>query len=62
VKHKLSWVKAHQDSSRPYDDLPRNAQLNVLADEQATAFPKFAKFKVLTLNVLPEPEGLFKTI
>ena len=40
VQHTIRWVKGHQDSNRPYHDLPRNAQLNVLADKLATAFAK----------------------
>jgi hypothetical protein len=30
------WVKGHQDEDRPYEDLPREAQLNVDVDELAT--------------------------
>jgi hypothetical protein len=40
VQHTIRWVKGHQDSNRPYHDLPRNAQLTVLADKLATAFAK----------------------
>jgi ribonuclease HI len=35
---KISWVRGHQDKKTPYSNLPRNAQLNVKADELATAF------------------------
>jgi hypothetical protein len=38
VIHKLSWVKAHQDSQRPYEELARNAQLNIQADRLATQY------------------------
>ncbi len=37
VNETISWVKGHQDSDCGYQDLPRNAQLNMLADELATA-------------------------
>ncbi len=32
IKHNFSLVKGHQHSSQPCDTLPKNAQLNVLAD------------------------------
>jgi hypothetical protein len=38
VKHNIGWVKSHQDSKAPYHQLPRNAQLNILADSLATEF------------------------
>jgi hypothetical protein len=38
VQHQIRWVKSHQDLQQPYDELPRNAQLNVLADKLATEF------------------------
>jgi hypothetical protein len=40
VTHKIRWVKSHQDRDKPFSDLPRNAQLNVIADGLATAFAK----------------------
>jgi hypothetical protein len=38
VDWKIDWVKGHQDSERPFEELQRNARLNVLADELATNF------------------------
>jgi hypothetical protein len=31
-----TWVKGHQDDDRPYDELPREARLNIDVDELAT--------------------------
>jgi hypothetical protein len=38
VKQKIGWVKSHQDVNGQYDSLPRNAQLNILADALATEY------------------------
>jgi len=32
----LCWVKGHQDNDRPYENLPREARLNIDADDLAT--------------------------
>ena len=40
ISHKISWVKGHQDTKGSFKELPRNAQLNVLADELATTFAR----------------------
>jgi hypothetical protein len=40
VSHSIRWVKSHQDSHHQFHDLPRNAQLNVMADALATDFAK----------------------
>jgi hypothetical protein len=36
--YKARWVKAHQDDQMPFDDLPLNAKLNVVADQLATQY------------------------
>ncbi len=38
VDWKIDCVKGHQDSERPFEELQRNARINVLADELATNF------------------------
>ncbi len=38
VTHQLAWVKSHQDENRRFEELPRNARLNILADELATMY------------------------
>ena len=35
---KLRWVRGHQDSTKPFESLPREAQLNIIADELATEY------------------------
>ncbi len=40
IMHKISWVRGHQDSTLAFIDLPRNAQLHILADDLATAFAR----------------------
>eukprot|EP00957_Ditylum_brightwellii_P037913 2867273-Ditylum_brightwellii.AAC.1 len=35
---KVSWVKAHQDDKADTEDLPLNAQLNVMADADVNSF------------------------
>ena len=40
VRHEIKWVKSHQDNSTPFDSVPRHAQLNVMADQLATAYVK----------------------
>ncbi len=35
---KIDWVKGHQDDKTPYDDLPRDAQLNIEVDHLATSY------------------------
>jgi hypothetical protein len=35
-QYELKWVKSHQDVGKPYNDLPREAQLNCDADRLAT--------------------------
>eukprot|EP00957_Ditylum_brightwellii_P112267 8559703-Ditylum_brightwellii.AAC.1 len=32
------WVKAHQDSTESFNDLPIEAQMNCLADQDVTKF------------------------
>jgi ribonuclease HI len=39
-KVNVEWVKAHQDDECAFEDLPWNAQLNVLADSLATKIPR----------------------
>ena len=34
----IDWIKGHQDDKTPYDDLPRDAQLNIDVDYLATAY------------------------
>ena len=36
--YKARWVKAHQDDQMPFEDLPLNAKLNVVADQLATQY------------------------
>jgi hypothetical protein len=38
VDHSIGWVKSHQDRDVLYKDLPRNAQLNTIADRLATEY------------------------
>ncbi len=45
VKHNIGWVKSHQDSQSSYDNLPRNAQLNILANALATEYAKHPNYK-----------------
>ena len=35
---KIDWVKGHQDDNKPYDELPRDAQLNIDVDKLATEY------------------------
>eukprot|EP00957_Ditylum_brightwellii_P165087 12568974-Ditylum_brightwellii.AAC.1 len=35
---KAEWVKAHQDNMDSFDDLPMEAQMNCLADQDVTNF------------------------
>ena len=53
VTHTIGWVKSHQDSETPYINLPRNAQLNVLADRLATAYLE----KTIPANLRPQKKS-----
>ena len=37
LKYAIKHVKSHQDNNKPFAALPKPAQYNVLADQQATA-------------------------
>ena len=38
VSHNIKWVKSHQDKTRPFETLPRSAQLNIRADTLASQY------------------------
>jgi hypothetical protein len=38
VDHNIYWVKGHQDNTQQYHNLPRNAQLNIVADALASQY------------------------
>ncbi len=47
VEHNILWVKAHQDQETPYELLPRNAQLNTVADQLATQYMSEGRAAIL---------------
>ncbi len=55
VDWKVEWVKGHQDTQRPFDELPRNARLNILAYALATSY----YHEVKSTNQKPRSQSLF---
>jgi hypothetical protein len=40
LRHRLRWVKAHQDDKKPYEDLDKWGRMNCDADKMADKFRK----------------------
>jgi hypothetical protein len=55
LRHRLNWVKAHQDDKQPYQDLDIWGHMNCDADKLATSFHECMDRK----EVMSIQEGFF---
>ena len=53
IQLEIKWVKGHQDSTIPYDQLPLPAQLNCEADKQAESWYHEPNHNMTTIPPLP---------